>query len=489
MNVDWILSNYGVLLPEAVLTLFAFAILLIGLKYRSVLGYLAFVGAVVSLGLVIMNFSVNATLLYNSLVFDPLSQFFKVVFLLVTLLTIIASIRYYHGNVHQGEYYFLLLIATVGMMFVASANDLVSLFVAFELGSIATYVLAAFDKDNPRSIEAGFKYFMIGALSSAILLLGMSLIYGITGTTNFTALSQMSFEMSGYTLAALVLIIAGLGFKMALVPFHMWAPDTYQGAPTVVSAMLAAGSKKMGFVAAFKLIILALIALRTEWYMVFAIISVITMTYGNLVALTQRSLKRMLAYSSIAQAGYIAMAFVVVSHTNVDSVVNLAMGGALFYILSHAFMKGGAFLAVGAVGYMLLRDRIKVDVEEDDIDNFAGLSKTAPITAFSLAVFLFALAGIPLTAGFVSKLLIFSSAIYGGLAWLAVIAILNSALSLFYYARVVKVMYWDKPKFVLKGEPTAYVVAVLLALLGTVLLGVYPGPFVDVAMKVAEVFL
>jgi NADH-quinone oxidoreductase subunit N len=487
MNIEWILSNYGVLLPEAVLTLFAFAIILIGLKYRSILGYLAFVGGVVSLGLVIMNFSVNATLLYNSLVFDPLSQFFKVVFLLVTLLTIIASLRYYHGNAHQGEYYFLLLIATVGMMFVASANDLVSLFVAFELGSIATYVLAAFDKENPRSIEAGFKYFMIGALSSAILLLGMSLIYGITGTTNFTALSQMSFEMSGYTLAALVLIIAGLGFKMALVPFHMWAPDTYQGAPTVVSAMLAAGSKKMGFVAAFKLIVLALIALRTEWYMVFAVIAVITMTYGNLVALTQRSLKRMLAYSSIAQAGYIAMALVVVSYTHVDSVVNLAMGGALFYILSHAFMKGGAFLAVGTVGYMLLRDKIKVD--EDDIDNFSGLSKTAPITAFSLTVFLFALAGIPLTAGFVSKLLIFSAAIYGGLAWLAVIAILNSALSLFYYARVVKVMYWDKPKFDLKGEPTAYVVAVLLALLGTVLLGVYPGPFVDVAMKVAEVFL
>jgi len=484
-------STLTILLPEIVLTAFAFGIVLLGLiqRLRNTLGYLAFVGTLASLVLVIMNFGVEGTLLYNSLVFDPLSQFFKVVFLLVTLLTIIASIRYYHDHLHQGEYYFLLLIATVGMMFVASANDLIALFVAFELGSIATYVLAAFDKDDPRSIEAGFKYFMIGALSSAILLLGMSLIYGITGTTNMTTLSQMSFELGGYTLAALVLIVAGLGFKMALVPFHMWAPDTYQGAPTVVSAMLAAGSKKMGFVAAFKLIILALLALRTEWYIVFAIIAVITMTYGNLVALTQRSLKRMLAYSSIAQAGYITMAFVIVSYTHVDSVVNLAMGGALFYILSHAFMKGGAFLAVGAVGYMLVRDRVKTMLAEDDIENFSGLSKTAPITAFSLAVFLFALAGIPLTAGFVSKLLIFSSAIYGGLAWLAVIAILNSALSLFYYARVVKVMYWDEPKFELGGEPTAYVVAVLLALLGTVILGVYPGPFVDVAMRVAEVFL
>ncbi|MHC1625596.1 MAG: NADH-quinone oxidoreductase subunit N [Methermicoccaceae archaeon] len=489
--------SYELLLPEIVLTVVSFIVLLLGISRTGKVytGHLTLGGLLVSLVVLGIMYSEKGTLLFDALVIDPFSQFFKLVFLIVSILTVIASLKQYSNNENVGEYYFLILLATVGMMFVASSNDLISLFVAFELGSIATYLLAGFDRDNPKSVEAGFKYFIIGATSSAILLLGMSMIYGITGCTNFDELAAMDFGSGGYALVAVVLLVAGFGFKIALVPFHMWAPDTYHGAPDTVSVLLAAGSKKMGFVAAFKLIILVLIALRTEWYLVFAVLTVITMTYGNLAALTQRSLKRMLAYSSIAQAGYISMVFVILAIAPLGpegaSLIKLAAGGALFYVLSHAFMKGGAFLVVGAVSYMLAKEKLNSVLSGDDIEHYSGLGKTAPLTAFSMTVFLFALAGIPLTAGFMSKLLIFSSAIYAGLAWLAIIAILNSALSLYYYARVVKVMYWGTPapEMVGKREPAMYMVAIMIALIGTILLGVYPEPFVNLAMQAAEVFI
>jgi len=488
--------SYMVLSPEIALAVSALVVLLLGLTSvnQKILGYLslAALGAAAALTLWVYGTGTSEVLLFGSLSIDAFSQVFKLVFLTVSILVVIASLSYYGKSPHQYEYYSLLLLATVGMMVVASSNDLVVLFVGFELASISTYALAAFDRDDMRSVEAGFKYFIIGALSSGIMLMGISYLYGLTGTTNLHQIANiLGAGVSGDMTLALVLLVGGFGFKMALVPFHMWAPDTYQGAPSVVSSLLAAGSKKMGFAAAIKVFVLALIAVRAEWYVLLAVLVVLTMTYGNLVALTQRSLKRMLAYSSIAQAGYIAMGFVVIASVASMSTeaglftARFALGSSLFYILSHAFMKGGAFLAVGAVAYMVVKRGGNTLFAEDDIESFAGLSKSSPLMALCISVLMFALAGIPLTAGFMSKLLVFSSAINAGLAWLAVIAILNSALSLWYYARVVKVMYWREPTVRLGLPPRGFTVAVVLATLGTVLLGVYPGPFIQLAMNAA----
>ena len=482
--------SYILLAPEILLTVLALAVILIGLlvsdKSKNILGYISAAGLAASLILTIAKTG-EGSFFYNALVIDPLSQIFKIIFLVVSLLAVIASIQYFKNNRNQDEYYTLILLATVGMMVVASANDLLSLFVGFELASMSTYVLAGFEKKNPASLEAALKYFIIGSLSSALMLFGMSLVYGVSGSTNIPEILAYfkTAQVSGIDILAMVFLVAGFGFKMALVPFHMWAPDTYEGSPTVVSSLLAAGSKKMGFVAAFRVLVLALVAVRADIQIVFAILAVITMTYGNVVAISQKSIKRMLAYSSIAQAGYIALAFVVMTRMSIAGGVLLALG--------HALMKGGAFIAVAVVGYMVLSDN-KNAKNTDDISHFAGLAKRAPITALSLLVFFLALAGIPPSAGFIGKFVLFYSvtveAVSAASTWLlviVVIAILNSALSIYYYARVIKYMYVLPPAGEKIHEPLPYVVAILLAVIGTIGIGLYPEPVINMAMNAASV--
>ena len=485
--------NYILLAPEILLTILALVIVLTGLlikdKTKNALGYLGAAGLAASL-LLVLGTKGESSFFYNALVIDPLSQVFKLIFLIVSLLAVLASIAYFKDHRNQDEYYALLLLATVGMMVVASANDLVALFVGFELASMSTYVLAGFEKKNPSSLEAALKYFIIGSLSSALMLFGMSLVYGITGSTNINAIIEFfrtstATAPTGLEIIALMFLIAGFGFKMALVPFHMWAPDTYEGSPTVVSALLAAGSKKMGFVAAFRVLVLALVAVRVDLQMTFAILAVITMTYGNIVAISQRSIKRMLAYSSIAQAGYIALAFVVTTQMSIAGGVLLALG--------HGLMKGGAFLVVAVVGYMVLSDN-KNAKNIDDLGNFAGLGKRAPITAFAMLVFVLALAGVPPSAGFIGKFVLFYSvtveAIRLASTWLllvVIVAILNSALSLYYYARIIKYMYVLPTDGERIKEPAPYVAAIVLAVIGTIGIGLYPEPFIQMALDAARV--
>ncbi len=480
------MENYMLLAPEIILALVGLTILLAGLligtNNKNILGYIASAGLIAALCLTISNISVNETMFYGTITIDALSQFFKIVFISVSLLVTIASIKYTEGNKNTDEFFTLLLFSTVGMMVVASANDLITLFVGFELASLSTYVLAGFEKNNPKSIEAAMKYFIIGSLSSALMLFGISFVYGMTGTTSIPGIAENAGALaaSPIGLIAVVMLIAGFGFKMALVPFHMWAPDTYQGAPTVVSALLAAGSKKMGFVAAFRVLVVALAVLSPTWQTAFAALAIITMTLGNVVAVSQTSIKRMLAYSSVAQAGYISMAFVVMTP--------MALTGGILYTLSHAFMKTGAFLVVAVVGYMVLSDN-KNAKDIDHIDNFKGLAKRMPLTAFSMMVFVFALAGIPPTAGYMSKFILFSSTIESGLVWLAVIAILNSALSLYYYARIVKYMYFLPASGGKVSEPVPYAIAIILALAGVLVIGIWPEPFVYWAMEAAKVLM
>ena len=480
------MENYMLLAPEIILALVGLTILLAGLfistNNKNILGYIASAGLIAALCLTISNIAVNETMFYGTITIDALSQFFKIVFISVSLLVTIASIKYTDGNQNADEFFTLLMFSTIGMMVVASANDLITLFVGFELASLCTYALAGFEKNNPKSIEAAMKYFIIGSLSSALMLFGISFVYGMTGTTSIPGIAENAGALaaSPIGLIAVVMLIAGFGFKMALVPFHMWAPDTYQGAPTVISALLAAGSKKMGFVAAFRVLVVALAVLSPTWQTAFAALAIITMTFGNVVAISQTSVKRMLAYSSVAQAGYIAMAFAVMTP--------MALAGGILYTLSHAFMKTGAFLVVAVVGYMVLSDN-KNAKDIDHLDNFKGLAKRMPITAFAMMVFVFALSGIPPTAGYMSKFILFSSTIESGLVWLAVIAILNSALSLYYYARIVKYMYFLPASGGKVSEPLPYAIAIILALAGVLIIGIWPEPFVYWAMEAAKVLI
>jgi proton-translocating NADH-quinone oxidoreductase chain N len=462
--------NYMLLAPELTLVFTTLVVLFAGLflstESKKILGVIATIGVIVAMFFTISSLNANASFFNDTLTVDALSQFFKIVFLSVGLMVSISAIKYTEGNRNADEFVTLVLSGTIGMMIVASANDLVALFVGFELASLSTYALAGFEKKNPKSLEAALKYFIIGSLSSALMVFGMSFVYGMTGTTSIPGIAQGAdvLASSPIGILAVVLLIAGFSFKMALVPFHMWAPDAYQGSPSIVSALLAAGSKKMGFIAAFKVFMIALIALSSTWQTAFAVLAVITMTLGNVVAISQTSVKKMLAYSSVAQAGYISIAFVVMTP--------MALTGGILYTLSHAFMKTGAFL-----------------VTADHLDNYKGLAKRMPFTAFSMMIFVFALSGIPPTAGFTSKFILFSSTIESGLVWLAVIAILNSALSLYYYARLVKYMYFLPASGGKVSEPLPYAVALFIALAGVLAIGIWPEPFINWAMEAAKVLI
>ena len=377
-------------------------------------------------------------------------------------------------GVRAGEYYFLILCATLGMMFMASGLDLITLFIGLETMAIAFYVLAGFLKSNPRSNEAAVKYFLLGAFSLGILLYGMSLLYGATGTTKLEGIAAaLSGQDVGVVLVlAVVLVGAGMGFKIAAVPFHMWAPDVYEGAPTPVTAFLSVGSKAASFAMLLRIFFEGLPALAAEWKMLFWVLAVVTMTVGNIAALTQSNLKRMLAYSSIAHAGYLLIGVVVGTARGVEAM--------LVYLGVYLFMQLGAFAIVTVMR--------RSDVIGDELKDLNGLSKRSPIAAFAMLFFMLSLGGIPPTAGFMGKMWLFGAAVDGGAIWLAVLAVANSAVSLYYYLRVVVFMWVneDEPA----GSPItigpAMAVTLGVALLGTIILGVYPQALFEYAEAAAR---
>ena len=481
--------SYGLLIPELIIAASALIVLLAvfmkdgGKKFA---GYVSIVALLISLILVLKDGLVTPTPYFNdTIVIDPLSQIFNMIFLLVSLLVVIGGIRYNEDKPHAEIFYSLLLFATLGMMVVAISNDLIPLFVGFELASLATYPMAAFERTK-RGIEASMKYFVIGALSSSLLLFGMSYIYGVAGTTNIPQIADaLSLNlMKPASLLGLLFIVSGFGFKMALVPFHMWAVDVYDGAPHLVTALLSSASKKMAFVAAFKILVVGLIALRFDWYIGLALLAVLTMTLGNVVAAVQRSVKRMLAYSSVAHAGYIAIAFVVISKSLAEA--EIALAGGILHIFSHALMNAGAFIVAAIIAAAVV-SKVKPG-EEDNLDNYAGLGKIAPVTALMMAILMLSLGGVPPMFGFWSKAVIFLSAIKADLLWLAIIGVLNSALSLYYYARVVMYMYYRDPVIERVNEPLMYVLPVAIATMGVILLGLYP-PTYEWAFEAARTLL
>ncbi|MDD2626111.1 MAG: NADH-quinone oxidoreductase subunit N [Candidatus Methanomethylophilus sp.] len=383
-------------------------------------------------------------------------------------------------TLHFGAYSSLLLIAAAGMMFVGAADDLISIFVGVETVSISSYALVAMKRNDPRAAEAAVKYVIIGGLSTALTIYGISMLYGVTGTVELSELG-VALAASGYSWAfiiALITMMAGYGFKVAMVPFHMWAPDVYEGASTPVSIMLATGSKKMGLAVFFKIFLVMLVTANVvgglgivEVQYLFAIVAALSMTIGNVVAISQTNIKRMLAYSSIAQAGYILIAMAVMSQ--------YALSAGLFHMFTHVFMKGGAFLVVGALICAGLGEKIT---------DYNGLAKRAPLVAFAMLLFLFSLAGVPPLAGFTSKFFLFSSAIYSedGVMtqwiWLAFVAILNSAISLYYYVRIIKAMYIEKPAAGADSKlkiPKTFAIAIAVCVVFVIVLGLYPGIIMD----------
>lgn len=409
------------------------------------------------------------------------SQVFKLLFLGTAITAVIGVGRPFKGQVDEedwGEFFALLLFATLGMMVVASARELITLFLGVEMVSLSSYLMAAFKRDR-RGAEAGIKYFVIGAISSGATLFAISLLYGAAGTTVLPELGVLL--TTGGTFGAVgavasVLLLAGLGFKISSVPFHAWAPDVYHGAPAPVAGVLAAASKAMGFVAVFSVFLVGLAGLKPSWEVAVALLAAASMFVGNLIAIQQKSVVRMLAYSSIAQAGYLLIAVAVGTW--------FAVGGGILHLMVNAAMKLGAFLIVGAL--------LTLGVP-DTVDGYKGLGKRAPFLAFAMAAFLLSMAGIPPLGGFTSKFVLFSSAIDAGivdqlgwLIWLAVIAVVNSAISLFYYLRIIRAMYVEQGADDHRlTVPAGATVAVSICLAAVLLIGLWPDVFVEAAMGAA----
>jgi NADH-quinone oxidoreductase subunit N len=455
---------------------------MLGNRFRSrmLVAYWSILGLVITLGGVGLSVAKGfptPELILGVLSIDSFSIYFTGVFVLVTLLIAVASAYYMRENKNFDTYFGLLLLATFGMILVSFSVDLVALFLAWELMNIPTYVLTGIQKEDPISNEAAMKFFILSALSSALIVYAISLVFGITGSTNMYTVAQelqvVLSKLNPLALLAMVLFIAGFGMKVAAVPFHMWIPDAYEGAPITIGAFLAAGTKNGGFAALFRVFAIALIALRLDWSGTFAVIAILTMTLGNVAALTQKSFTRMLAYSSIAQAGYILIGLAAPNP--------LGIAGALFHILNHGVMKTAAFVAAAAVYSKL---------STTSLDSYSGLGNKMPVTAFTLTISLFALAGVPPLSGFMSKLVLFTAAVNGNLWWLALAGVLNSAFSMAYYGWVVKRMYFDEPSTPGRlKEPAPLVAVLVVCTVITIVVGLYPGPILHYLLQVANYLL
>jgi NADH-quinone oxidoreductase subunit N len=408
----------------------------------------------------------------GAFVVDDFAVLFKVFFLVVALFVLMLSLRYFRdGRFYEGEYYFLLLTSFLGCLLMPSSRDLLMLFIALETVSAPGFLIAAFRKTDPRSNEAGLKFFLIGVLSTAVMLYGMSLVYGVTGSLN---LSEIGRALSGtlpagqepLILAAILFVVAGFAFKVSAVPFQFWAPDTYEGAPVPVAAFLATASKAAGFAGLLQLMFVAFLNQYQFWTPIFAVLSIATMTIGNLVALQQRQVVRLLAYSSIAQAGYMLLPFALVSTD--PSTNQAAFAAAVTYILIYAIMTLGAFAVVIA---MSRESRSLL------ISDFAGLSKRAPVIALAMTIFMVSLAGIPPTGGFWAKFLVFRVAIEAGGVGilLAIVMLVNSVISLVYYLAVPKQMLFAEPELDRPLiSPRLVTTAAVLATVAVVAVGVWP---------------
>ncbi|MBA7466995.1 NAD(P)H-quinone oxidoreductase subunit 2 [subsurface metagenome] len=477
--------NLVLLTPEISLAGTAIVVILLDLviQRKGWLVVVSIAGIVVSAGFTLAMWGGSSQAIFNNmLAVDNFALFFKLLFLGITTLVILASVDYASKFARfQGEYYALVLLAALGMMLMAATTELISIYIALELASISLYALVGFLKDT-KSTEASLKYLLLGALASAVLLFGMALVFGFTGKTQLGEIAQAIQTMSPQAVLAspglvlgIVLLVAGFGFKIAAVPFHMWVPDVYEGAPTPITAYLSVASKAAGFAIILRVFYSAFGLpqwLSLDWGLIFAVLAAIGMTLGNVVALPQTNIKRMLGYSSIAQAGYLMVGLATVGLSPAVDVIGRS--SVLFFLASYAVTNLGAFIAIIAISNKL---------NSDLIDDYSGMGKRSPLLALALTLCLISLIGMPPAAGFMAKFYIFSGAVQHGLLWLVVIAVLNSVISAYYYLRVVKVMWLGAPVSEEKVPSSGVLrLALSLSCLGVLLLGIIPG-FV---MKLAE---
>jgi NADH-quinone oxidoreductase subunit N len=477
--------NLELFKPEITLAATAIVVILLDLfiKQKYVTKYLSLAGLVVAgVFAILMWDSNNPALFNNMLAVDNFALFFHLLFMGIAFLVILGSADYENKfATFKSEYYALILLSTLGMVMMASATDLITIFIALELASVSLYVLVSLLKDK-KSTEAALKYLLLGAIASAVLLYGMALVFGSTGQTQLTTIAQ-SMHATGINTPAfkpalfmgIVLMIAGLGFKIAAVPFQMWVPDVYEGAPTTVTGYLSVGSKAAGFAVILRVFFSAFgtpFSMSHDWGVIFAVLAVISMIVGNVAAIPQTNIKRMLGYSSIAQAGYLMVGLATFGIAMSSTL--FAESGLLFFLVSYALTNLGAFIAV-----VIISNKIN----SDNIADYAGMGKRSPLLALALTLCLVSLIGIPPAAGFMAKFYLFSLAAQHGLLWLVIIAAINSVISAYYYLRVVKVMWFNpapsKEKVPSSVAPT---VALSICCLGVLLLGIVPG----LMMKLAE---
>jgi NADH-quinone oxidoreductase subunit N len=475
-GVDW-----SLLWPEGLVTALAFLVFLLdmvlpphrkgvlpGLTALGLLGVLAFTLPFL--------WGKEASLFDGLYRVDTYALFFKVVFLATGVLFVPLSMEFVGRHLeHQGAYYAILLLGIVGMMAMASAGELLTAIIALELESFALYVLVAYARRDVRSNEAAVKFILLGAFSSALLLYGVSLVYGALGTTYFAAMAQglAQGEMTPLLALGLGLILVGFAFKLAAVPFHMWAPDTYQGAPMPVTAFIAVASKTAVVALLLRLLAEGMGPSQGQWQWVLAVLSALTMTVGNVVAVVQRNLKRLIAYSSIGQVGYLLAGLTALSP--------MASAGVIYHLVGYGVTTLAAFVAL-VFFYNATR--------QDDIPALAGLAQREPLAAAGLAVALFSLAGLPFFVGFTSKFYLFTAAARGGWLWLAGLGIVNSLISLYYYLVIIRQMYIERPPEATRLPLSPLLKATLGLLIGgVVLLGVYPDPLVRAAEAATRTLL
>ncbi|MBI4446211.1 MAG: NADH-quinone oxidoreductase subunit N [Acidobacteria bacterium] len=481
---EFLQKNSVAIGPQLHLLLWALGMLIIDFVIpagRKAVSALLALGGIVMAGLqlYLLRSSSPISAFYDTVVLDSFATFFSALFLIAAAVTVFISYRYLEiENEQHTEYYALLLFATSGMMFMAAALDLITIFISLELMSISTYVLVGFLRRRRRSNEASLKYFLLGAFSTAIILYGMSLLYGVSGTTNLIVIGEQAKLLQGNTLLILAVftIMAGLCFKVAAAPFHMWAPDAYEGAPTAVTGFMSVAVKAAAFALFLRIFFVAFHEVRGIYVPLLVAVSILTMTWGNVAAVTQQNVKRMLAYSSISHAGYVLMGLV--------AGTELGVIASAIYLLAYTFMNLGIWAVV-----ILLR---RQDISGEQVEDFDGLYSRHPSLAIVMLIFLLSLAGIPPLGGFIAKYFVFSAIIevamdpsqpYASLmVWLAVIGVINAVVSLYYYFRIVYAMFIQEEY---QPAPLSFSAGLLTAIaitgIVTLLIGIYPQPFINLA--------
>jgi len=451
---------------EIALLVGAFAILFCDffIHNKKILGWLT-LGVLIGAGFLTAVPHQSYGLFFGLFQLNDFMHFFRLAALGIVAITVLLSLSYQGLEDHLGEYYSLLLFMTFGLILMAASTNLLMIFISIEFVSILSYILVGFRKKDPRSKEAALKYLLFGSVASGMMLFGMSLLFGASGSLELAAIQQRLLlpDFLPVTIVATIFFLAGVGFKVSMAPFHLWAPDVYEGAPTPITAFLTVGPKALGFAILIRVLLMAYPALGNRWSAIISILAILTMTLGNVTAIVQSNIKRLLAYSSIAQAGYILMGIAAVSKIGVSAV--------LVYAVAYALTNLGAFTIVVLVSN---------HTGSDQLDAYTGLARRNPFVAASLTIFLLSLAGIPPLAGFIGKFYVFSAAIHAGFLTLAIAAALNSAIAAYYYFRIVRVMYLvPSTETTAMPQPLPLMLALCLMLIGTILLGIIPAPFID----------